>query len=265
MIGTSALASAVASLFLQRGQLLALAAALAGIPPARAAPRHCRGAAYSVALCRSSQGRPDRPARPPRSDPGRAAARPVHGAADASTPKARCRTDCRRARRRGADVRRPRHIGPGDRQARRRAAPRPRQAKLVVGLLRKRRSGGMSRQMPMKPLALPLRPRRNPRKRRMRDALGIVLHGGGQHIKPGLLGHRFVDDFLPAAEAHQHMRSHGVITFHRLGQLGPVRKATTHASSVCAPCRRPRAPARTWPRNMQVNIIRCRSWPQPSR
>src|SRR5260370_38613619 len=69
----------------------------------------------------------------------------------------------------------------------------------------------------------------------MRDALGVVLHGSSQHIKLGLLDHWLVDDVLPAAEAHQHMRPHGMITLHRLSQLGPARKAYNIARHQSAP------------------------------
>ena len=121
VIGTSALASAAGKPCLQRRQFFGLAAPLQAFHQPVQRPAHCSGAGRSAAPCRSGRDRRDRPARLPARGPGREAAPPAHGAAGASTPMARCRTDCRQARPLAADGRRPRHAGPGDRQARHRA------------------------------------------------------------------------------------------------------------------------------------------------
>ena len=89
------------------------------------------------------------------------------------------------------------------------------------------------------------------------DALGIVMHGRRNEIKVRVVRQRLVDDLLPAAEAHHHVRFHRdnslrelIVNFGRSLTLRTSLLSRRHILSAVS--------MRSWyrPMNMQVNIIR---------
>ena len=56
--------------------------------------------------------------------------------------------------------------------------------------------------------------------RGMRDALGVVLHRGRNRIQLRIIRQRRVDDLLPASEPHHHVHRHRVVAFQAGGESG---------------------------------------------
>ncbi len=93
--------------------------------------------------------------------------------------------------------------------------------------------------------------------RRVRHAFRIVLHGRRQHVELGVIRHRFVDDVLPAAEAHQHVRPHGRSSLPPSGSAsGGLRCSRPRRVTRLRTLPAARRAGANCPRNMQVNIKR---------